>query len=148
MIKRRGRISISPARIVRGTREPRLAAQDPDPEPLEPLCGIVRRDCRDHLLDTIGGGGEIDIGPSRGNPERLAAPRHIRKARGGEQRFRGDAAEVQAVAAHQPALDQHDRGTHLSRSGGDRQACRAGADDAKIGSEPPGHAGFLLRQCL
>ncbi len=131
-----------------GAREPRLAAQHPDPEPLEPLDGIIRRDCRDDVLDTVRGGSEIDIGPSRGDPERCAAPRQVGKARGGEQRFRGDAAEVQAVAAHQPALDQHDRRTHLSRPGGDRQARRAGADDAKIGGERPGHAGFLPRQCL
>ncbi len=105
-----------------GAGEPRLAAQHPDPEPLEPLDGIIRRDCRDDLLDTVRGGSEIDIGPSRGDAERCAAPRQVGKACGGEQRFRGNAAEVQTVAAHQPALDQHDRGTHLSRSGGDRQA--------------------------
>ncbi len=132
----------------RGAREAGFAAQDPDPEPLEPLRGIIRRDCRDHLLDTIGGGSEIDIGPSGGDAQGRAALPQFGKARGGEQRLRGDAAEVQAIAAHQPALDQHDRRTHLSRPSGDRQARRPGADDAKVGSERPGHAVFLLRQCL
>ena len=148
MTKRRGRISISPARIVRGLVNRASQRIYPHPEPLEPLDGVIRRDRRDDVLDTVCSGREIDIGSSRGDPERRAAPRHVRKARGGEQRLRGDAAEVQAVAAHQPALDQHDLGTHLSRSGGDRQACRAGADDAQIGGERPGHAGFLPRQCL
>src|SRR5258708_3540132 len=48
-----------------GAREPRLATQYPDPKPLEPLDGIVRRDCRDDLLDTVGGRSKIDISPSR-----------------------------------------------------------------------------------
>jgi hypothetical protein len=99
-------------------------------------------------LDTVRGGSEIGIGPSRDDAERRAAPRQVGKARRGKQRFRGDAAEVQAVAAHQPALDQHDFGAHLSCPGGDRQACRTGADDAQVGGERSGHASFLLRQCL
>ena len=131
-----------------GAGEPRLATQYPDPETLEPLDGIMWRDGGDDVLDTVRGGSEIGVGPSRENPERRAAPRQIGKAGGGKQRFRRDAAEVQAVAAHQPALDQHDRGTHLCRSGGNRQPCRAGSDDAEVGGERPRHAGFLPRQRL
>jgi len=105
-----------------GTREPCLAAQHPDPEPLEPLDGIVWRNRRDDVLDAVGGGGEIDIGTRGGDAESRAAPRQVGETRGGEQRLRRDAAEVQAITAHQPALDEHDVGAHLSRTGGGRQS--------------------------
>ena len=72
-----------------GTREARFAAQDPDPEPLETLDRIVRRDRRDDVLDTVGGGREIDIGSSRENPERRAAPRHSARRAAASSDFEG-----------------------------------------------------------
>ncbi len=78
----------------------------------------------------------------------MAGTAGCEEARGGEQGFRGYAAKVQAITAHQTALDQYDLGTHLSRAGGDRQATRAGPDNAEIGSKPQGHAVFLSRHRL
>ena len=134
MTKRRGRMSMSPARDAARAGEPRLAAQHRDPEPLEPLDRIIRRDARDDLADTVGGGGEIDSGRAEAMPS-AAQRRQVGELCGGEQRFRRDAAKIEAVAAHQAALDQHDARAHLRRPGGDRKPAGAGADDAQVGGE-------------
>ena len=131
---RRGRISTSPARTVRGLGEPRLGAQHGDAEPFEPLGRIVGRDVGDHPLDAVADRGEIDLRRAhRSTPSCGAAPPQIREPGRGEQRLRRHAAEIQAVAAHRAALDQHDLGAELRRAGGDRQPAGAGADDAQIG---------------
>ena len=52
--------------------------------------------------------GEIDR-HGRLDAERATGPRQMRAPGGGEQRFGGDAAGIQAVAAHPVLLDQHHR---------------------------------------
>src|SRR5208282_4675477 len=131
-----------------GARETRLGTQHPDAEPFEALDRIVRRDGGDHLLDTVADGGEIDPRLSVSDAEGGTAAPEIREPRRGEQRLRGHAAKVQAIATHGTTLDQHDLGTHLCGAGGDRQPARSGPYDAKIGCQDPGHAVLLPRQRL
>ena len=59
---------------------------------------------------------------------------------GGDQRFRGHAAGIEAFAAHLVLLDQHDRYAERGRSGGDREAAGARADDADVGLQTFRHA--------
>ena len=119
--------------------KPRLGAQDRDPEPLEPLDRVVRGDRRDDLLRRCPPTAAKSISRRCAEVMPSAPPRRasVGEARRGEQRFRRDAAEIEAVAAHLAALDQHDLGAHLHRPGGDREPAGAGADDAQIGGERP-----------
>ena len=119
-----------------GAREPRFAAQDRDPEPLERLTESSARSPRSrarHYPRRPRNRRRAEIG----NAERRAAPRHIRKPRRGKQRFRRDAAEVEAIAAHQPALDQDDIGTHLSRAGRDRKPAEPPPMTQRSGASGP-----------
>ena len=58
---------------------------------------------------------------------------------GGDQRLGRHAAVVEAIAAHQPALDQHDVEAELRGAGGGDQARRPAADDADIGCQRVSH---------
>jgi hypothetical protein len=51
---------------------------------------------------------------------------------GGEQRLRGHATIIEAVAAHAALLNEHDWNTELSRRGSHREAPRPCADYAEV----------------
>ena len=77
--------------------------------------------CARTPAQSISGGG-------RRMPKRAGAARLGRGVGGGEQRLRGHAAVVQAVAAHPAALDQRDLQPEPGGDGGHREPGRAGAD--------------------
>ena len=58
--------------------------------------------------------------------------RRVRRRGGGDQALGRHTANIEAVAAHLPPLDQHDRGAKLGRAGGDAETARARANDAEI----------------
>src|SRR5215469_7315555 len=58
-------------------RKSRLTPQHPDPEPLEALDGIIGRNRRDDLLDTVCSRGEFDGGTAGRDAQRCAAPRQM-----------------------------------------------------------------------
>ena len=128
--------------------ETRGGAQHGDAQTLEPLRRIVRREFCDHLGDVVADRGEIDLRQRVGNAELRRAPPQLGAPSGGEQGFRRDAAEIQAVAAHSIPLDQHHLGAELRRPSGNREPAGASADDAQIGGERAGHAVGLRRQRL
>ena len=78
---------------------------------------------------------EINLGTRQLQAERRRALLLRRRLRGGEQRLRGDAAVIEAVAAHLAFFDQHHRHAERSGSRRDRKAAGAGPDDADVGSE-------------
>src|SRR5207249_7798502 len=53
-------------------------------------------------------------------------------ARSSDEGLRGDAPDVEAVAAQQVLLDQGDAGAQASRAGGRHEAGRAGADHHQV----------------
>src|SRR6187200_2577636 len=61
----------------------------------------------------------------------------------GEQGFRGDAAIVEAVAAHASLLDQDHRHAELGRCRRDGQTPGARADDAKVGRQHLFHSRLI-----
>src|SRR5262245_57784910 len=124
-------------------REARRGADYLDPEPLEPLDRVVRRDRGDDARNASGGGREAYSRRRRHDAERGATPCKRCKAGSSEQRFRGHAAEIQAIAAHQPALDQHHLRPHLRPAGGDGKPSGTRPDDTQIGPERPVQSTFL-----
>ena len=78
---------------------------------------------------------KIDLGLNRCDAEGRAAALRLGHPGGGDQRLGGHAAEIQAIAAHLRALDQHHIETELSRARGDDQPRRACAHDADVGGQ-------------
>ena len=108
------------------------ARNDPHAQALEALDGIVGRDGIDDVVDVIADGAVIDDGVQRQDAEFARGADLVRALCRGQQRLGGNAAVVQAVAAHLVLLDEHDALTEGSRGGSNRQAARTGADDAEV----------------
>ena len=115
--------------------EARARPDDPYAQPLEPLDAVVGGDAGDHVLDMRPHGARVDTGLDGGDAEGGALSHHGRPPPGGDQALGGHAADVEAVAAHRPFLDQDDLGADLRRPRRERQPGRAGADNAKIGGK-------------
>ena len=64
--------------------------------------------------------GEIDPGLCRRDAEAFALPHIVGVGGGGDERLRGHAARVQAIAAHFAAFDEHRLRAHLRRARRDR----------------------------
>ena len=82
---------------------------------------------------------EVDLGTGRVDAEWPCVPDRIRPLGCGQQRLRRHTAGVEAVAAHFALLDEHNRHAKGGGAGRDRQAARARADDADVGSQSFGH---------
>ena len=76
-------------------------------KPFVPRHRIHRRDGRDDVVDMALDRGEIDLGLADRDAEAPGGATSLGRLRGGEQRLRGDAAEIEAVAAHLVVLEQH-----------------------------------------
>ena len=115
--------------------ESRLLLQHAHAQAFEALDRIVGRDGRDHTRDMVHHLGEIDLGFDGCDAEGRARALRLGHPGGGDQGLGRHAAEVEAVASHRAALDQHDAETQLRRARRDDEAARAAADDADIGAE-------------
>ena len=121
------------------------ADEDVDAESLVPLGGVDAADRRAQPAHAGHGGPEVALDAARERQAELrAVPRGGPDARGPDDPLRGDAADVQAVAAHQAPLDQRDPGPDSRRHRGGHEARRAGADHDQVvasagrGVLPPG----------
>ncbi len=123
--------------------EVRLVLQDAYSELLEALDRIVGRDGRDRLGDVVHHPAEIDSRFDGRDAEFRAAALRLRGLGGGDQGLRWHAAEVEAVAAHQAAFDQHDVDAELGGTGGGDQPGRAAAHHADVRRESLAHVCFL-----
>ncbi len=137
--KRRALISKSPTATVLVSVKRAAPWITCTPSAGEALLGVVRRDRRDHAAHMRVDLCEVDLDALQLEAERRHAARRGRVLRGGEQRLGGNAAVVEAVAAHLAFLDQHDRYAESSRGGRDRQPAGAGADHADVGGQKLGH---------
>ena len=115
--------------------EARRALDHPHAEPGEPLAGIVRRNGCDHAMHMGMDPGEIDARPLRRDAERRRPTERLGALGRGEQRLRGHATIVEAIAAHLALLDQHHGHAEGGGGGGDRQPAGARPDDANIGRQ-------------
>ena len=107
-------------------------ADDMHAKALEPFLAVDRRYGVDHAGHMVFGGGEIEVRRHRRHAKPFATMHRIRLFGGGDQRLRGHAAVIQAIAAHLVAFNQDHRCAHLAGPGSDRQAARTGPDDADI----------------
>ena len=71
-----------------------------------------------------------------------AVPGLMSRAGGGDQGLGGNAAIVEAIAAHLALLEQDDFQTQLGRPRGDGQAARAGAENGDVGLDRLAHRVF------
>jgi len=76
---------------------------------------------------------EIDIGHLCRHAEGARVGDGTGALAGGDQRFRGDSAGIEAFAAHLALLDQHHWHAEGGSGGGNRKAAGARADDADVG---------------
>jgi hypothetical protein len=121
-------------------RKARGAFDHPHAEAIETLPGIVRRDRGDDVVHVPVNLGEVDVRRWCRHAEGRRVSDQARALARGNQRFRWNAAGVETLAAHLGLLDQHHRHAEGGRCGGNRQAARAGTDDADVGYETFCHA--------
>jgi hypothetical protein len=138
-----------PVRLdVAGRGEARLRLDHLDTEALETLHAVVGRDARDHVVEVAMHLEKVDRGLVAVDAEAPTRSHRVRGVGRRDERLGRHAARVEAVAAHAPALDEHDARAHLRRSGGDRQAARAGSDDAKVGADHARHGSSPTRKSV
>ena len=95
----------------------------------ESLGAILAIDAMDVVMD----GAMIDLGFEHVDAEGRGGPNRIGALGGGEQRLGGDAAIVQAIAAHQALFDQHDGDAQLGGGRSHRKTARAPTYYAEVG---------------
>ena len=74
----------------------------------------------------------VDLDVARGEAVLAAAPRHVDRARAADQRLGGNAADVDAGAAEQLALDDRGAQAFGAQARGKRGACLPGTDDDRV----------------
>src|SRR5687767_14415699 len=100
----------------------------------------MRGDLRDDVMHPTNNRRKIDIGLLTTNAELVRIADRLCRVRRSQQRLRGNAAGVEAVAAHAMTFDQHGACTHLRRTGRNREPGRATADDANVSLDALGHS--------
>ena len=150
MTKRRALMRCSPATTVDLVDEAGRRQNDAHAQAGEALDRIVGRDRRDDAVHMIVHRARVDLGVDAGDAERRRRAHGVRALARGEQRLGGNAAVVEAVAAHLVALDQHDLAPERGRGRRHRQAAGARADDADVGGDrlALGSRGASRRGCL
>ena len=124
----------------RGVGEARLRGDHLNPESREALGGIVGRDGCDDAPDVIAHAAVIHRGLAWPDPERGGRAGGVGARCGRDQRLRGDAADIEALAAHAALLDEDHGHAEGGGDGGDRQAPRARSDHAQIRFQNLAHA--------
>ena len=111
--------------------EPSLAAEELDPAFLQPgqLTGVV--EVVDHLVAALEHGLRVEVAADRGADAGHAARLGQQLARS-QQRLRGHAGVVGALAADQVALDDRDREPAVGEAAGADLARGAGADHDRV----------------
>lgn len=104
----------------------------------------MRLDRGDHVADVFAHAAEIDLWLATDNAEAIGAADRVGRMGGCDQRLRGHAAAVQAIAAHFAPLDEHDPRAHLGGARGDGEPSGARPDDAQVGVDDSGHHGWPL----
>jgi hypothetical protein len=120
--------------------EARNAFDHANAETSEPLLGIVRLDRGDDVVHVLVDPAEVDVERRGRDSESRPVGDGAGVLAGSDQRFRGDAAGVEAIAAQLALLDQHDRHAEGGGGGRDRKAAGTRADDADVGFQAFGHA--------
>jgi len=115
-----------------GRDESAILADHPHAQALEPCLTVHRRDLRDDARHMILGGGVIDLRDHIGHAILRGMGLRMGRLAAGDQRLGGDAAEIEAVAAHPVTFEQDDAGAHLHSPRGDGQPARASPDDQQI----------------
>ena len=108
---------------------------DLDAEAGEAFDRVIRRDRGDDVVHVVVHGTRIDQRIDRRDAERRRVAHRVRALASGQQRLRGHAAVVQAIAAHLVLFDQDDALAEGGGRGGDGKPARARADDAEINIE-------------
>ena len=99
----------------------RLRLDHAHAQPGHALDGVVRRYGRDHAMHVIVHAAMVDLRLDDVDAEIGGGANGVGALAGGEQRFRRDAAEIEAVPAHTPLLDEHDGYAELGRRRRDGQ---------------------------
>ena len=110
-----------------------MADANIDAEAGEAFDAVVGRDRGDGLANAAHNGSKIDRRLSDIDTEARRLANLVNRPRGTDQRLRGNAAGVEAIAAHLRTLDQHHFGLQLRRDEARHQPARARADDDQIG---------------
>ena len=95
--------------------EARSRLNDRHTKPREAFDAVIRRDGSDDRFHMIVDALRDDLGIDGNDTERPAAAHLMGTARGRDQRLRGHATVIQAIAAHLMLLDQHDLEAELRR---------------------------------
>ena len=98
--------------------KPTGVADDLHTKVLEALLAVVGLDPLDGPPDVCHSTGVVDLGLGDRNPQRPGAADQARRMGDVQQGFGRHAADVEAVAPHGAALDQHGFRTQLGRAGG------------------------------
>jgi hypothetical protein len=115
-------------------KEARLAEKDVDAKlVLKPLCRIVLADVRAYAAHPLHDGGEVHLGSGGdAHPEVFCEAQVSGHAGGADQGLRRHAPDVQAIAAHQVALDDRDTRAQTCGTGGRHQARGSRAEHDQV----------------
>ena len=119
--------------------EARRVLDDLNTEALEALNRVVWRDGAYDAMHMSVHLGKVDGRLVAVDAELAAVTDGLGSLAGGDQGLGGDAAVVEAIAAHLALFEEHGLGAHLGGTGGDAQATRAGTDDGDVRRD-----GFLV----
>ena len=115
-----------------GVDETSGVADDAHAEALKALLAVVGLDPLDGPPHVRHGAGVVDLRLGDRNPERSGASDQACCVGDVEQGFGWHAADVEAVAPHGAALDQHGFRAQLGRAGSHVEPSRPGADDTDV----------------
>ena len=93
---------------------------------------IDRRDARAQLPHSLHHFGKIDFESTDVHAELRAVPSIVSNSRRTDQRLRGNAADIQAIAAKQVPFDQRNLSSEPGRASSCDQARRPAADDDEV----------------
>ena len=141
------RANFDAARFERvGPRELARRADNPHAERLEARLAVIGRDGVNDGAHMLAHVRHLEPRFVIVQPEARRLAHGLRGARGGDQRLRGNAAVVQAIAAHLALFDEHDLHAHRCGGGGDGKPARSGADHAQVRTQCFRHRMFPLAQ--
>src|SRR5215207_846269 len=118
-----------------GRNEAGFGANDAAAQLKEALLAIVRCDGRNSRMHMIHNRGKADLRFHGRDAEGAAVAENMRVAGCGYQGLRGNAAEVQTIAAHPALLDENHLPAKTSSGSSDGQAARACANHADVAGD-------------
>jgi hypothetical protein len=109
-----------------------VAKEDLDAQARQPLRRVVGGKCQTALTHPAHHRRKVDVHAGDSHTERLGAPDLTDRARRPQDRLRGNATGVQAVAAKAMALDDRDARAEAGRAGRADEPRGAAADDDEV----------------